>query len=64
MTGFITEQNNEAVTLADREQVHRIARGQIRAITPQGLSLMPANLVNRLSWDELRDLMAFLQALR
>jgi putative heme-binding domain-containing protein len=60
LTGFITEQDTEAVTLADREQVHRIARSQIRAITPQNLSLMPANLLNRLSWEDIRDLMAFL----
>jgi putative heme-binding domain-containing protein len=60
VTGFITEQNNEAVTLADREQVRRIPRSEIRAITPQSMSLMPANLINRLSSEEIRDLMAFL----
>jgi hypothetical protein len=37
LTGFITEQNDESVTLADREQVHRIPKSRIRAIAPQAL---------------------------
>jgi putative heme-binding domain-containing protein len=60
LTGFITEQNDESVTLADREQVHHIPRNRIRAIVPQATSLMPERLVNRLSSDEVRDLLAFL----
>jgi putative heme-binding domain-containing protein len=61
LTGFITEQNDESVTLADREQVHRIAKSRIRAIVPQTTSLMPDRLVNRLSSEEIRDLLAFLE---
>jgi len=60
LSGFITEQNDKYVTLADREQVHRIPRAKIRSLTPQKTSLMPERLINRLSWDEIRDLMAFL----
>ncbi|MEO8428757.1 MAG: HEAT repeat domain-containing protein, partial [Verrucomicrobiota bacterium] len=60
LTGFITEQNDESVTLVDREQVHRIPKSRVRAITPQAISLMPDRLVNRLSSDEIRDLLAFL----
>jgi len=60
LTGFITEQNDSEVTLADREQVHRIARSRIRAISPQATSLMPEHLLNALSSEELRDLVAFL----
>ena len=61
LTGFITDQNAETVTLADREQVHRIPRSRIRSINPQSSSLMPDKLLNRLSWDELSDLLAFLE---
>jgi putative heme-binding domain-containing protein len=61
LTGFITEQNDESVTLADREQVHRIPKSRIRAIVPQATSLMPERLVNRLSSEEIRDLLAFLE---
>jgi len=61
LTGFITDQNAETVTLADRDQVHRIPRAKIRSINPQSSSLMPDKLLNRLSSDELRDLLAFLE---
>lgn len=61
LTGFITDQNAESVTLADREQVHRIPRAKIRSINPQSSSPMPDKLLNGLSWDELRDLLAFLE---
>ena len=60
LTGFITEQTDDFVTLADRDQVQRIPRSQIRSINPQPVSLMPEHLLNRLSWDEIRDLLAFL----
>ena len=61
LTGFITDQDAETVTLADREQVHRIPRVKIRSINPQSSSLMPAKLLNHLSLEELRDLLAFLE---
>lgn len=61
LTGFITDQDAENVTLADREQVHRIPRARIRSINSQSSSLMPEKLLNRLTWDELRDLLAFLE---
>ncbi|PYJ93554.1 MAG: hypothetical protein DME23_25975 [Verrucomicrobia bacterium] len=61
LTGFITEQNDDTITLADREQVHRIPRSGIRSITPQSTSLMPERLLNRLSLEEIRDLLAFLE---
>ena len=60
LTGFVTEQNAEAVTLADREQVHRFLRTEIQSLAPQTGSLMPDHLVNRLTDDEIRDLLAFL----
>jgi putative heme-binding domain-containing protein len=58
--GFITAQTEEALSLADREQVQRIARSRIRSIIPQSNSLMPEHLLNRLDWDEIRDLLAYL----
>ncbi|MSU62716.1 MAG: hypothetical protein EXS31_10015 [Pedosphaera sp.] len=57
---FITEQNDAAVTVSDREQVRRLARSGIQSIKPQSVSLMPANQLNRTRADELRDLMSFL----
>jgi putative heme-binding domain-containing protein len=60
LTGFITDQDDQGITFADREQVHRFPRGEIKSMTPQSMSLMPERLMNRLSWDEIRDLLAFL----
>ena len=61
LTGFITEQDDRFVTLVDREQVHRLPRAKIRSLNPQKNSLMPDRLLNRLTLDDLRDLLAFLE---
>lgn len=60
LTGFLTEQTADSVTLTDREQVRRIPREQIQSLSPLATSLMPESLLNRLSWDEIKDLYAFL----
>jgi putative heme-binding domain-containing protein len=59
-TGFVTEDAGDFVTLAERDQVRRIARNEIKARRAQTDSLMPTGLLNRLTWDDLRDLLAFL----
>ena len=61
LTGFVTEQNDDFVMLADREQIHRLPRVRIRSITPQSASLMPEHLLNALNRDDIRDLLAFLE---
>jgi len=60
LAGFITEQTDDTVTLAARDQVHRIPRSRIRSIEPQATSLMPERAVNSLTDEEIRDLLAFL----
>jgi hypothetical protein len=54
------EQTEESITLAARDDVHRIPRSRIRAIESQAASLMPERLLNALTDDEIRDLLAFL----
>jgi len=63
LTGFITGQDEQLVTLATKERLHRIPREQIADIRPQNLSLMPEGLTSSLSKDELRDLMKYLGSL-
>ena len=46
LTGFITEQTDDTITLSARDQVHRIARDQVRSVEPQSTSLMPERLLN------------------
>jgi putative heme-binding domain-containing protein len=60
LTGFITEQTEDAVMLAARDQVHRIPRSRIQSIAPQTTSLMPEKLLSPLTDEEIRDLLAFL----
>ena len=63
LTGFITEKNDRQVTLVTQERVERIPREKIVLSAPQDTSLMPEGLLNRLEWDEMRDLRAFLDEL-
>lgn len=60
IAGFITEQAEDSITLAARDQAHRIPRSRIRVIEPQTTSLMPERIVNGLTDDEIRDLLGFL----
>jgi putative heme-binding domain-containing protein len=60
LSGFITERSADGVTLADIQQVHRLANTEISVIKPQSNSLMPERLLNRLAESELQDLLAFL----
>jgi putative heme-binding domain-containing protein len=61
LTGFVTEQNSSRVTFVERDRVRQLARSDIESMTPQKNSLMPEKLLNRLSDQELADLLAFLE---
>ena len=61
LTGFITEQNDKEVTFVERDQVRQVARTDITSLAPQKASLMPEKLLNRISDQELADLLAFLE---
>jgi putative heme-binding domain-containing protein len=61
LTGFITEQSDKAVTFVERDQVRQLARADIASLAPQKSSLMPDKLLNRISNQELADLLAFLE---
>jgi hypothetical protein len=49
------------VTFVERDQVRQIPRADIASLKPQKTSLMPDKLMNRLTREELADLMAFLE---
>jgi putative heme-binding domain-containing protein len=61
LSGFVTEQDDKTLTLVDASRVHRLEKAKIQATKPQEISLMPEFLVNRLSDQALRDLLAFLE---
>lgn len=60
LTGFVTEQNDELVTLATKEKIHRIPRNNVAGIRSQELSLMPEGALSALTDAEIRDLISYL----
>ena len=62
-SGFITEKTADAVTLVDPQAVRRFVTPVIARLTPQTKSLMPDRLLNVLTDEETRDLLAFLESL-
>jgi hypothetical protein len=40
--------------------VHRLPRAKVHSVSPLSTSLMPDNLLNALSTEEIKDLLAFL----
>ena len=61
LSGFLTEQTAENLTLAEQGQVRRLSRKEVQSVAPLTVSLMPERLLNRLSFEEIRDLLAFLE---
>ena len=65
LNGFITEMNDDFVSITDlQNNVTRLANAKVKKIEPQEASLMPAKLLNALSENEVRDLLAFLAAMK
>lgn len=63
LTGRIIDDQPGTVTLLDaKNQRHELSREQIEELHPSPVSLMPENLVEPLSPQELRDLFAYLQS--
>ena len=63
-SGFVTEQSDEFVSITNLEnEVTRVPRSQVASLSPQEESLMPGELLNTLSNDQVRDLLAFLASL-
>jgi putative heme-binding domain-containing protein len=63
LTGFVTERSDASLVLVDPERVHRVPLAEVAAEAPQEGSLMPERLLSRLSWDEVRDFLAFLEGM-
>jgi putative heme-binding domain-containing protein len=60
LAGFIMEQTGDTITLAARDQMHRIPRSRVLSLEPQSTSLMPERLLNALTDEDIRDLLTFL----
>jgi putative membrane-bound dehydrogenase-like protein len=60
VTGVVLEQNDRTLSVQTQREAIRLARSEVEQIAAQSLSLMPDGLLNPLSADETRDLVAYL----
>ncbi|MCA9439148.1 MAG: hypothetical protein KC978_25425, partial [Candidatus Omnitrophica bacterium] len=60
LTGVILEETESTVNLQTQDETLTIDRNEIEDIAPSKLSLMPEGLIQNLSDEELRDLLAYL----
>lgn len=49
--------------LTPREQIRGIPREKVQSVKPQAVLLMPERLLNGLNWEEIMDLLGFLDGL-
>jgi putative heme-binding domain-containing protein len=63
LTGFVTEKTTDHLTMATQERIERLPRSSIKEQRAQKASLMPDGLFALATWDDLRDLLAYLDAL-
>jgi putative heme-binding domain-containing protein len=62
-SGFLIEQDNRSVVLRELDgQDVTFARGEIRELKAQGVSLMPGRLLAGYNEVQIRDLMAYLRS--
>ena len=65
LNGFVTENSDDFVSLTDlQNKVTRLPKAKVKSIKAQESSLMPAKLLSTLSEKDVRDLLAFLAALK
>jgi putative heme-binding domain-containing protein len=63
LTGILHERTADALTLRDaRNELTRVATGDLEQLLPSPTSLMPEGLLSSLSAQQAADLLAFLQA--
>lgn len=62
LSGVIRQQNDRTLTIQTPQEVITLEKSQIRDSKPTGTSLMPEGLLQNLSQDQIRDLVAYLQA--
>ena len=62
ITGLVTEENANVVTIATQDEVHRIAREEIAQMKLSENSTMPDGLLDQMTAEQIRDLFAYLQS--
>ena len=62
LSGLMTSRNDDVVTLANADRVHRVAVEDIADLKQLATSIMPDGLLNQLSDRQIVDLFAYLQS--
>lgn len=62
ITGIVTRQDDNAVTIVIPNDTLTIPRGDIQSLTQGEISMMPEGLLQSLSQDDVRDLLAYLKS--
>ena len=62
ITGIVTKQDNNAVTIVVPNKTIVVPRSDVKSLTQSEGSLMPEGLLQSLSTDEVRDLLAYLKS--
>lgn len=65
LTGLILSEESEKLKIGTADgQTHDVTLNEIETRTPQSVSLMPEKLIDQLTVQEFRDLLAFLETLK
>ncbi len=62
ITGIVTKQDDNAVTVVTANETIVLARGDVKSMAQSELSMMPDGLLQALTEDEVRDLLAYLKS--
>jgi putative heme-binding domain-containing protein len=62
ITGVVTKQDDVALTVVTANETLVIPRNELKSVTQTELSMMPEGLLQAISQDEVRDLLAYLRS--
>jgi putative heme-binding domain-containing protein len=62
ITGIVTKQDDNAVTIVTANETLILPRNELKSVTQTELSMMPEGLLQAISEDEARDLLAYLRS--
>jgi len=62
ITGIVTKQDNNAVTIVIPNDTVVVPQTDIKSLTQSEISMMPEGLLQSMTVDEIRDLLAYLKS--
>jgi putative heme-binding domain-containing protein len=62
ITGIVTKQDDNAITVVTANETLVIPRSELKSLTQTELSMMPEGLLQAITEDEVRDLLAYLRS--